>query len=40
MREAAYAGIGKADLAERHAYLARWAAPESIDRAATTRPAG
>src|SRR5690606_34561441 len=26
MREAAYAGIGKADLAERHAYLARWAA--------------
>jgi class 3 adenylate cyclase/tetratricopeptide (TPR) repeat protein len=27
MREAAYAGIGKADLAGRHAYLARWAAP-------------
>jgi class 3 adenylate cyclase/tetratricopeptide (TPR) repeat protein len=27
MREAAYAGIGKADLAERHALLARWAAP-------------
>ncbi|GAB3149444.1 hypothetical protein GCM10027290_35700 [Micromonospora sonneratiae] len=27
MREAAYAGIGKADLAERHAALARWAAP-------------
>jgi class 3 adenylate cyclase/tetratricopeptide (TPR) repeat protein len=27
MREATYAGIGKADLAERHAYLARWAAP-------------
>ena len=26
LREAAYAGIGKADLAERHAYLARWAA--------------
>ncbi len=26
MREAAYAGIGKADLAERHANLARWAA--------------
>ncbi len=25
MREAAYAGLGKADLAERHAYLARWA---------------
>ena len=32
MREAAYAGIGKADLAERHAYLARWAAPETVDR--------
>ncbi|MDT4991804.1 MAG: hypothetical protein QOH97_1696 [Actinoplanes sp.] len=32
MREAAYAGIGKADLAERHAYLATWAALESIDR--------
>jgi class 3 adenylate cyclase/tetratricopeptide (TPR) repeat protein len=27
LREAAYAGIGKADLAERHAHLARWAAP-------------
>jgi class 3 adenylate cyclase/tetratricopeptide (TPR) repeat protein len=26
LREAAYAGIGKADLAERHATLARWAA--------------
>jgi class 3 adenylate cyclase/tetratricopeptide (TPR) repeat protein len=26
LREAAYAGIGKADLAERHALLARWAA--------------
>jgi class 3 adenylate cyclase/tetratricopeptide (TPR) repeat protein len=26
LREAAYAGIGKADLAERHAFLARWAA--------------
>jgi tetratricopeptide (TPR) repeat protein len=26
MREAAYAGIGQADLAERHAHLARWAA--------------
>lgn len=26
LREAAYAGLGKADLAERHAYLARWAA--------------
>ncbi|WP_229067730.1 adenylate/guanylate cyclase domain-containing protein [Actinoplanes sp. DH11] len=30
MREAAYAGIGKADLAERHAYLASWAAPETV----------
>jgi class 3 adenylate cyclase/tetratricopeptide (TPR) repeat protein len=26
LREAAYAGIGQADLAERHAHLARWAA--------------
>jgi class 3 adenylate cyclase/tetratricopeptide (TPR) repeat protein len=26
LREAVYAGIGKADLAERHAYVARWAA--------------
>nr|WP_205862360.1 adenylate/guanylate cyclase domain-containing protein [Planosporangium thailandense] len=26
LREAAYAGVGKADLAERHALLARWAA--------------
>jgi class 3 adenylate cyclase/tetratricopeptide (TPR) repeat protein len=32
MREAAYAGIGKADLAERHAYLATWAAPETVRR--------
>jgi class 3 adenylate cyclase/tetratricopeptide (TPR) repeat protein len=32
MREAAYAGIGKADLADRHAYLATWAAPETITR--------
>ncbi|GAA2643978.1 adenylate/guanylate cyclase domain-containing protein [Paractinoplanes durhamensis] len=32
MREAAYAGIGKADLADRHAYLANWAAPETITR--------
>ena len=29
MREAAYTGIGKADLADKHAYLARWAAPET-----------
>src|SRR5262249_51866843 len=28
LREAAYAGIGKADLADRHAALARWAASE------------
>ncbi|MET0414443.1 MAG: AAA family ATPase, partial [Actinoplanes sp.] len=32
MREAAYAGIGKADLADRHAFLATWAAPETINR--------
>jgi class 3 adenylate cyclase/tetratricopeptide (TPR) repeat protein len=32
MREAAYNGIGKADLAERHAFLATWAAPETITR--------
>jgi class 3 adenylate cyclase/tetratricopeptide (TPR) repeat protein len=32
MREAAYSGIGKADLADRHAYLATWAAPETITR--------
>src|SRR5262249_26016919 len=31
MREAAYAGIGKADLAERHALLARWAAASVVD---------
>ncbi|GLY05207.1 hypothetical protein Acsp01_55860 [Actinoplanes sp. NBRC 101535] len=30
MREAAYANLGKADLAERHAYLASWAAPETV----------
>jgi len=29
MREAAYAGVGKADLAERHSYLARWAAGQA-----------
>jgi class 3 adenylate cyclase len=32
MREAAYSGIGKADLADRHAYLATWAAQETISR--------
>ncbi|MEU8260997.1 adenylate/guanylate cyclase domain-containing protein [Micromonospora sp. NPDC048999] len=31
MREAAYAGVSKAELAERHAALARWAAPENAD---------
>ncbi|MEU2613324.1 adenylate/guanylate cyclase domain-containing protein [Micromonospora sp. NPDC007271] len=36
MREAAYAGVSKAELAERHAALARWAAPES----AAATPAG
>ncbi|MEU9828336.1 adenylate/guanylate cyclase domain-containing protein [Micromonospora chersina] len=30
MREAAYAGVSKAELAERHAALARWAAPETV----------
>jgi class 3 adenylate cyclase/tetratricopeptide (TPR) repeat protein len=30
MREAAYAGIGQADLAERHSHLARWAAPTQL----------
>ncbi|MFG2055328.1 adenylate/guanylate cyclase domain-containing protein [Micromonospora sp. NPDC048930] len=38
MREAAYAGVSKAELAERHAALARWAAPEGID--ATAAPPG
>ncbi|MEU4400355.1 adenylate/guanylate cyclase domain-containing protein [Micromonospora orduensis] len=33
MREAAYAGVSKAELAERHAALARWAAP--VDGATT-----
>jgi class 3 adenylate cyclase/ATP/maltotriose-dependent transcriptional regulator MalT len=35
MREAAYAGIGKADLAERHAYLARWADAQADPMAGT-----
>lgn len=30
LREAAYAGIGKADLAERHAHLARWAGDDPM----------
>ncbi|MFG1916559.1 adenylate/guanylate cyclase domain-containing protein [Micromonospora sp. NPDC048898] len=38
MREAAYAGVSKAELAERHAALARWAAP--VDGAATGAPGG
>jgi class 3 adenylate cyclase/tetratricopeptide (TPR) repeat protein len=38
MREATYAGIGKADLAERHAMLARWAAPPSGARTGRGRP--
>ncbi|HEX2771525.1 MAG TPA: adenylate/guanylate cyclase domain-containing protein, partial [Micromonosporaceae bacterium] len=38
MREAAYAGIGKADLAERHAALAEWAAPSGTDLAGTLAP--
>lgn len=38
MREAAYTGVSKAELAERHAALARWAAPESVTEAGT--PAG
>jgi tetratricopeptide (TPR) repeat protein len=39
LREAAYAGIGKADLAERHAFLARWAAGRrSPAAAAAARP--
>ncbi|MDG4804240.1 adenylate/guanylate cyclase domain-containing protein [Micromonospora sp. WMMD980] len=33
MREAAYAGVSKAELAERHAALARWAAPDSAAEA-------
>ncbi|MEU4370646.1 adenylate/guanylate cyclase domain-containing protein [Micromonospora chersina] len=39
MREAAYAGVSKAELADRHAALARWAAPESVD-GNTTPPGG
>jgi class 3 adenylate cyclase len=31
MREAAYAGVSKAELAERHAALARWAAPGAAE---------
>ncbi|QSB14546.1 AAA family ATPase [Natronosporangium hydrolyticum] len=30
LREAAYAGLGKADLAERHAFLARWGAKSGL----------
>ncbi|MEU1250983.1 adenylate/guanylate cyclase domain-containing protein [Micromonospora arida] len=35
MREAAYAGVSKAELAERHAALARWAAPADETTAST-----
>ncbi|MET8349557.1 adenylate/guanylate cyclase domain-containing protein [Micromonospora sp. NPDC005206] len=38
MREAAYAGVSKAELAERHAALARWAAPR--DEVAVGTPGG
>jgi class 3 adenylate cyclase/tetratricopeptide (TPR) repeat protein len=37
MHEAAYAGIGKADLADRHADLARWAAGPAATMPAETR---
>ncbi|BCJ59792.1 adenylate/guanylate cyclase domain-containing protein [Micromonospora endophytica] len=40
MREAAYAGISKAELAERHAALARWAAPGEDVTGAPTPVAG
>ncbi|WP_089157580.1 adenylate/guanylate cyclase domain-containing protein [Micromonospora sp. NBS 11-29] len=39
MREAAYAGVSKAELADRHAALARWAAPESVGGTGTPRGA-
>nr|WP_030489915.1 adenylate/guanylate cyclase domain-containing protein [Micromonospora chokoriensis] len=35
MREAAYAGVSKAELAERHAALARWAAPADEGKVST-----
>ncbi|MBQ0893916.1 AAA family ATPase [Micromonospora sp. U56] len=38
MREAAYAGVSKAELAERHAALARWAAP--VPDSPVTPPGG
>lgn len=40
LREAAYAGVGKADLAERHAHLARWAAPAGSSADAALRADG
>ncbi|MET7748589.1 adenylate/guanylate cyclase domain-containing protein [Micromonospora sp. NPDC005367] len=40
MREAAYAGISKAELAERHAALARWAAPCAVGDDNVPTPAG
>jgi class 3 adenylate cyclase/tetratricopeptide (TPR) repeat protein len=38
MHEAAYAGIGKADLADRHAQLARWAAGGPVGPTMTAEP--
>jgi class 3 adenylate cyclase/tetratricopeptide (TPR) repeat protein len=40
LREAAYAGISKADLAERHAFLAQWAVPRADGAAQWTAPSG
>ena len=40
MREAAYAGVSKAELAERHAALARWAAPGTPGDDPVPTPAG
>ncbi|TDC31766.1 adenylate/guanylate cyclase domain-containing protein [Micromonospora sp. 15K316] len=40
MREAAYAGISKAELAERHAALARWAAPCAVGDDKAPSPSG
>jgi class 3 adenylate cyclase/tetratricopeptide (TPR) repeat protein len=39
LREAAYAGISKADLAERHAFLTQWAARGLLDDEVGQRPA-
>jgi class 3 adenylate cyclase/tetratricopeptide (TPR) repeat protein len=40
LREAAYAGISKADLAERHAFLAQWGAPPADGAQQWTAPSG